>query len=249
MKIALLLHGQLRLLHEVFDDIKEKILDVYKPDVYCQVWWDEDIEKNGYTSINKKYIPPENAIKELKKLYNPKKLRIDKNYKTIIENGNEWNSEIYRDYPKLLSYKMNPNVADYFGQFLSIQNVSNLVNWGDYDFIVKWRYDFRPINFPDLKKLNRTKFYTQTDSHGTLSHKNDEFLDTCYIIPNDMENYLDIFNYLNEDAQNKDGCQSIAPNRSCCPESVYGHYLNKLNYLDRLIKLPYEEFTSVKITK
>ena len=249
MKVAFLLHGQIRLLHEVFDDIKEKILDTYTPDVYCQVWWDEDVEKNGYESINKKYYPPENAIEELKKTYNPKKLRIDKNYKKINEDGNEWSSEIYVDYPKLLSYKMNPSVVDYFGQFLSIQNVSNLFNWEGYDFIVKWRYDFKPINFPKLENLNKNKFYVQSDLHNTLSNKNDEFIDTCFILPNDMKNYLDIFNHLNDDASNEDGRQSISPNRGCSPESVYSHYLNRLNYLDRLVKLPYGEFTTIKITK
>ena len=47
MKIALMLHGQGRNLINGFNSLK-KILDNYDVDVYCQVWWDDNIKSNGY---------------------------------------------------------------------------------------------------------------------------------------------------------------------------------------------------------
>ena len=48
MKVAIFICGQGRNVLNSFESIKKNILDVYDTDVYCQLWWDDEIKNNGY---------------------------------------------------------------------------------------------------------------------------------------------------------------------------------------------------------
>jgi hypothetical protein len=231
MKVALLLHGQARNLMVGYISLYEHILNKYDVDVYCQVWWDEDVKKNGYLGARGTYPVDKNTINEIYERYNPKKILVEKPYK-VYHGNNFFQSEIFKEYPE---YKNLPfsSKEHILSQFLSLKNVSSLLVWGDYDFIIKSRYDINLCSFPNLYNLNKKKFYPAQHNLGTLIENKFVFCDYSFIMANDMEKFLQISDVISN---------TNLYDLGYYPEAILASWLNKLKFDDRLIKLNSNEF-------
>lgn len=203
---------------EAYKSIKEKIIDVYNPHVYCHLWWDANIKENGYHSYNRHYSVPNNTPEIIEKLYSPKKFLIEEEIKDLS------------------TYTLNliscPSMLTFLSQLISIQKSLSLFDWSDYDFILKWRYDLEVIKFPDLSKLDKTKFYT---GYNDKSHYYDDpnfFSDLSYILPNDMKQYSQVISNMH----------SLKIYHTCVPEHIMSDTLKRLNLREKMIRLPSEEF-------
>ena len=229
LKVAIFFHGQPRYFVESFNKINELILKKYEVDVYCQLWWDNKLKFNGFTNWRgNHYKFHKNTVQMIIDLYKPKKISVDPPYH---------DDKIYDDYPNLKSYKSNSSAEDILSQFLSLKIASNMINWKNYDFILKWRYDFIPINFPDLNKLNNSMMYVSQDYHNTFIDKKNHFIDTCYILPKKGKKLFEIFDDLNK---NGDGNNFM---KLDITEDEYSKKLINSKLYKKLIKLNYNEFT------
>jgi hypothetical protein len=192
MKVALILSGQGRSsLKSSFNSIKKHILDVYDTDVYCHLWWDEEISKNGfYVGLqNTTYSTDNNMPEIIKNLYSPKKMLIQPQI-------NVW------AHPDLLDINC-PSKESFISQLYGLQEVSNLFNWSDYDFIIKWRYDLEVVNFMNLNELDKTKLHTfchvlNENGETDLPFPTNFFDDPGYILPNDMKQFLQFIDNIND---------------------------------------------------
>lgn len=219
MKVALLLSGQGRnSLKECFNSIQKHILDVYDTDVYCHLWWDEETSKNGY------YVGSQNAIHQtdknipeiIKRLYSPKKILIQPQI-------NVW------EHPDLLNINC-PDKESFISQLYGIQQVSNLFNWSEYDFIIKWRYDLEVVNFLNLNEIDKTKFHSfchilNENGETEPPYPNNFFDDPGYILPNDMKQYLQFIDNINE-LKLYDG--------NCVPEGILTKTLELMGFNPKL---------------
>jgi hypothetical protein len=229
MKVALLLHGQARKLKEGYDSLYEHILKKYDVDVYSQVWWDEEIERNGYRGSKGYFKIEKDTPNLIVNYYQPKEMLVQKNF-NIYDGDNFENSEIFIEYPQFKNFNW-PSREHFLSQLLSIKNVSNLVNWEEYDFIIKSRYDIKLDSVPNLFELDGTKFYPAQHKDGSLISKDNFFCDVCFILPNDMKKFLEVFDGLTENDIFDFGVS---------PEDIFAKWLDKLNHKDRLVKLPNE---------
>lgn len=204
MKIALILNGQGRTnpLTSAYPSIKKNILDVYNPDVFCHLWWDDDIIKNGYKGSHHNFLVDINTPEIIKNLYSPKKMLIQPQI-------NVWT------HPDLLGINC-PSKETFISQLYGLQQVSNLFNWSDYDFIIKWRYDLEVVNFMNLNELDKTKLHTFChilNEKGEIDpfYPNNFFDDTGYILPNDIKQFLQIIDNIND---------LKLYNENCVPENI-----------------------------
>ena len=131
MKIALLLFGQARFVEQCYEKIKSDILDIYNPDVYCHMWWDDDIKNNGYVGNKGNYLVPSDTPKIVTDLYSPKKIIIEEPFK-----NREGVNDIFIKYPELEYLSKIPSAEHYLSQIYSLQKVSELFDWKNYDFII-----------------------------------------------------------------------------------------------------------------
>jgi len=231
-KVAIFFHGQARHLIPNYQIIKEKILDVYNPDVYCHVWWDETLKKDGFSNHrNVHYTFTEDTIDLIKKLYNPKVLRVEPQFHK---------DDIFEKYPTLKGYKCNGYMNDTLSQFLSLKMVSEIIDWDNYDFFMKWRYDCRPVNFPNLNELDSTKMYACSDREGTFMNDDNSFVDPCFIVPKEGKKLFDIFDDLVENGK-VEGCVNLG---GTAPETQYSKKLVEIGLNKNLIKLPYTVFSA-----
>jgi hypothetical protein len=229
MKIAMFFHGQPRCIKKTFDRIHDLILSKYNIDIYCQLFLDKKLLSEGHKSwrgIN--YDFDKDTVQFLKENYKPKKIRVSRPYH---------GEDIFIKYPNLKSYKCNPSWNDLFHHQLSLKISSNMFNWSNYDFIIKWRYDYYPINFPDLNELDPTKLYATTDGHGTFFNSENHIIESCYILPKNAKKIFNTFDDLNK---NGDGVYQIPLSFS---EDLLSKQLVKSKLNEQIIKLPYNQFT------
>ena len=139
-KIALVLHGQGRSILSAYKSIKKEIIDVYKPDIFCHLWWDDEIKKNGYVGYGRHYIVDKDIPKIVTELYSPKKIVVEPKI-------TDWET------PELTNLKCG-HYQTFVSQLYSIQKACDLFDWSEYDFIIKCRYDLEIIKFPELDKLH-----------------------------------------------------------------------------------------------
>jgi hypothetical protein len=223
MKIALMLHGQGRNLINGFNSLK-KILDNYDVDVYCQVWWDDNIKSNGYVGARGFYPVNQDVPEVIKELYSPKKISVNKSHNFLNQND-----PIYDEYPNLSNIEC-PSKEHYLSQLLSLKIVSNMFNWLDYDFIIRTRYDIDLISFPNLYEIDNTKFYPAPNEWGTFDETDNFFCDNFFIMSNDMSLYGNIFDFLSKNIHYQ-----------ITVEDLYVYYLNDMGFSDKLIKLNKDE--------
>ena len=227
-----MLHGQARSLEKNFINNKNNFLNKYDVDTFCQVVWDEKIEKNKfYTGRRGVFEIEENTIEKVIEYYNPKKILISKDY-AYDDNFEE---SIFSICPAFLNYKKKYETDSLFTllQFKGIYEASNLFDWNEYDFIVKLRYDTSIINFPNLELLDKSKFYAYSNIWGTFYNQNDFFCDYGYIMGNSFYEYMQMYKFLQKDDI------TVYP---FVAEYIYNHYLIKMNLTTKLVKLNKDEF-------
>jgi len=217
-KIALVFCGQGRSVESAYESIKEKIIDVYNPDIYCHLWWDDSIEKNGYHGHNRDYRTPKELPSLIKNYYNPKKFLIQPPI-------SDWNT------PDLINIKCSSKET-FISQLYSIQESFNLLNWSEYDFIIKCRYDLKIINFPNLYLLDNKKFYTGFNNGEFYYDDPYFFSDLCYILPNNMKKYMQIIDNINNFSMFSD----------CVPEHILFDTLKLLNLTEKMVRFSSNEF-------
>lgn len=170
MKVALLLSGLARNVSEGYRTYFRQLIEEYDVDVYCHFWEDGEWD-------------------QVLKHYSPVKYICDKpfpfdNHKMNVESPGDAFARPITPY----------NVAGNFTalpMFYGWQRVYSLVD-GDYDCIIKSRYDLGWDTAPDLLSLDLTKINV-SNHHWT----NDEILDDNLLITNgDLARklFLDIFN-------------------------------------------------------
>lgn len=215
MKVALLLSGQGRSsLKKCFTSIKKHILDVYDTDVYCHLWWDEKTSNDGfYVGFQNVIYPTEKDMPQIiKNLYSPKKM-------IIQEQIDVWS------HPDLLNINC-PDKESFISQLYGLQQVSNLFDWSEYDFIIRWRYDLEVVNFLNLNELDKTKLHTfchVLDENGETGPPFPKhfFDDPGYILPNDMKQFLQFIDNVNN---------LKIYDSNCAPENITNKSLELLGF-------------------
>ncbi len=179
MKVALLLFGQPRALHntDVYMSHKKFILDRYDTDVYCHMWYNEN--ETNYTVSS--WVPNKYSTTVTKgsdaiieKLYSPKKMIVEPSKGFTISDAN---------YAKLCAkfgkHRCNErDMNNILSQVYSIQSVTKLVedSKDQYEFIILARYDVILDTFIKLEELENY-FYTISDTpyFKGYGHFNDIF--------------------------------------------------------------------------
>lgn len=154
-KIAILISGQARFLKgKGYQSIKEKILDKYKCDVFCHVWWDPNGGKyitapwSGLGVMN----IPDNVDSDIMELYSPKKFIWD----------HPMDTKLSKSYTRTCSPLSLYNLPS---MYLSMKKSYELMEeyiketGAVYDWIIRLRYDAILTAFPDLHTLPKGKIY------------------------------------------------------------------------------------------
>lgn len=164
MKIAVILYGQPRFIDrpDALRNLKDTILDKYEADIFAQMWYDSNgnygnlpswvTEKNG-GRLNSPV--PHRAFDIVHEHYNPVKLLIEKPIHPVFkESVEKYITEKFRDN---YFFSMN-NMRNIVSQCQAIENACRIVPH-DYHWYVIARYDAIITGFPELKYLNRNRFY------------------------------------------------------------------------------------------
>jgi hypothetical protein len=218
MKVALVFCGQGRSVVQASNSIKEKIIDVYNPDIFCHLWWDEHIEKSGYDGHNRHYAVSENLLNFISSFYKPKNFL----FEPPITN---WNSS------ELMNFNC-PDHQTFLSQFYSIQKAFNLLEWSQYDFIIKMRYDLKVIKFPNLENLDKNIFYTGYDNGDFYYEDPIYFSDLCYILPNNLKQFTQIIDNIN----------TFKILNDCVPEHVIKKTFRIFDLQSRMVRLSIDDF-------
>lgn len=227
MKVALMLHGQGRFFQQSYIHNKKNLLDKYDVDVYCHLVWDKTIERYGYVGRRKTYPPVEDTPKKIKELYKPKKMVITEDFYFGVNEHKLFNmTDKFKDSNCQHSFFT-------LCQLKGISEVSKLFEWSKYDFILRTRYDCGFDIIPNLHELDKSYIYAAKNDQGTMDDQKDHFIDLSNILPNDVQNFVNIFDSLRHDHE----IPSISVN-----EGVWAHYLNKFNLVNRLKKLERNEY-------
>ena len=231
MRVCLLLSGLIRS-NNSFATINQHILTIYKPDVYCHVWYQEQHQKRDIELL-------------LTQQYDPKVIRFEQhlNYNNSIESA----------YPELLQIHRHRGHPHDYSQLLGIKMVSELIDWSQYDFIIKARYDhFKIHNFPDLRSLSTDKFYASGHDWSTI-YSPEMFRDFCFIMPNNFHFYTKGFDYIREpDFCNRMYAWQIQHHLKYtkdeyhafyfCPELCFSYMFEEFNKWNSFVKMQPSEF-------
>lgn len=231
MRVALLLWGQPRFYHLAqSSDIIDKIITPYNADVYCHTWWsDLDPAIEGARGGTYDQVPDPHI--GLQSLYSPTQLVVEPPVCKKNEFG--YTDDVFMQYGKDYRHtKRYPSSGEYLSAYLSQKRVRDMVDETKYDFIVRWRYDLKPYIFPDLEKLDPTKFYVMMNG-GT--ERGQPIFDDCGQIfgpkcIRTMSVYEDLDEILQTDIPSFD------------PEWVHLANAKRLNIIDDVVKLEPTEF-------
>lgn len=254
MKIAFLLTGQPRFYEETFPYIKEKILDRYDCDVYAHAWWSlEEIDKQPFQpswSLKYPFSLDKNFIDKFKNFYNPKNfiaepsLIYGSHSDANIDNFLKTLQELYPS-TSVDKYIRGEMIAP-MHKFISVERVYDLVNWeNNYDWIIFWRYDGIPKNFPNLHQLEKNKLHAYSDYWNTFGpHRTDlmypYFIDNAWILDAKFKEILKIAKFYT-DCMNDKIETPICTSRLVSAEDVWAActFYNKIS----ICQHPYEMFT------
>ena len=252
MKIAVGFSGQPRFYKETFPIFKKLIFDRYETDIYCHSWWSEEEVKKGMSlswssSISEFALDPD-FPNQFESLYKPKKFLIEKSLllkeENLRDNFYKRVKELYPQYN--INYLQYPDSESFIHKFISTERLSNIVNWEEnYDWFFLCRFDCVPSKIPDLNKLEKQKLYSFIDDFGTFSKEStivNEFPnqvfynDGGYFFDPGLKDILNtrkfLFDYM---AENKNVY-------TLTPEFIKSLHLKYLNWNDKLVSLPSEEF-------
>ncbi len=229
MKVAIGFFGQPRFYTRRHSDATRRIIDKYNMDVYCHTWWDPNEE--FILGARSHRFPPEIDVENgLRSLYSPVKLVVEKPLLGFDTNG--YTDAVYTEHGKDYRWcKAFPSSGEYLSAFISQQRAYSLIDWEQYDFVLRYRHDFATTAFPDLNKLNPEKMYTIANP-ATWFDK--ELYDDCALItPPKFKEVWNVYDYLEE---YRDEILDMVP------EHLHVMHAKKLGLYDDITKLPNNEF-------
>jgi hypothetical protein len=253
MKIAMGFSGQPRMYNEVYPYIKEHILDNYDTDVYVHMWWSEQEAETGMlgaitarTHINISKTAPE----DIDRLYNPKQMKVEESLLLKTENfRHDFNEKLRELYPdkNTWNYITLPSAEYWFHHLLSVDRLCQLVDWSqNYDWFLMWRFDARPVCFPNLHKLEKGKLYSFHDNWGTFYDEPYRYNMLSFFLDPELKELLNPLQFYME-------CADEAGNdigdmlSDFVPETIRMKHLVASGYKDRLVKLPNHEFNTLLV--
>lgn len=152
INVALLITGQLRNAKESYPSIKEKILDVYHPDVFIETWSNSSKMESHFNGV----IENDSTLDEIEKMYSPKIIsseeydrELEEYFLSRCENKNYY-SETKPDNVYAMHYKIKKGF-DLIEGYQSFKK--------SYDIVIKIRFDIRLETFIDLYEVNPNKIY------------------------------------------------------------------------------------------
>lgn len=245
MKLAFLLSGQPRFYKETFPSIQEKILSKYDCDVYAHAWWSRD-EVNepqylpSWSLKNPPFTLDIDFVDTFKTLYNPKNYLIEK---SLIRGSHtepdfdEFLNTLTDKYPTHnVSKYIEHEMAAPLHKLISTHRATELIDWNiNYDWIVMWRYDAIPINFPNLYEITEQALHSCSDRLSTFAdHTNlpySHFIDVGWIL---HPSHKEIFNIIQFFTDFVNGKLYIPIVEERCIRlrsieafwALYAHYLN-----------------------
>jgi hypothetical protein len=203
-KIAVFLYGQPRFLdnpHSYTSQIKH-IFQKFEVDVFGHLWWSEFETGYDYSKwegdgtyhpfLNNVKSDPNTVIKITEK-YSPCKIQYEES-KCFI------NPPLYSAITKRFNnenlFTVN-NLSNFLSQAKSIETVSDL--YEDYltsggephDLFVLLRTDLNILEFPDLNKLNKNRFY--------MSGHHDNFPDLIFVFGIKFLKFCKLYSYMMSD--------------------------------------------------
>jgi len=229
MKVAIGFFGQPRLYSKRHSDATRRIIEKYNMDVYCHAWWDPN-DEYMLGARGHKFPQEYDVEKGLQELYSPKKLVIDKPLLGFNEHG--YTDDVYTQYGQdYLWCKRFPSSGEYMSAFITQKRACSLINWDQYDFVLRYRYDFATTAFPDLSKLSSDKMYVIANA-ATWFDK--ELYDDCALItPPKFKEVWNIYDYIED---YRDNLQDLVP------EHLHVKHARRLGLYDDITKLPNNEF-------
>jgi len=239
MKVALGFFGQPRIYqHYHSGRIIERIIDRYQADVYCHAWWSKE-ETNYSDAKGNTYSVGTDVDVGLEQLYSPKKLLIEPSIQLM--DGDLVLDEVYMQHGKdYRRAKQCPSSPVYMSGLLSQKRLYALVDWEQYDWIIRWRYDADPEAFPDLTKLPCGKMYVlyEPSRCGIFS-------DSAHIIPSEFREMWNLYEYLDDYLDILFQPPPLAPPfNTLDPEHPHLWNAQRLGIVPNLVRLPPHEFNA-----
>lgn len=155
MKIALLLHGHMRTYKKCYPSLKEKIIDLYKPDIFIHTW---DKCEAGTISHHNKHMKINNTnIDKIIQLYNPVSLTVEKQ---IIND----NKTLLKGTKILLDGHKH-----YFYGFYGVNELKKKYEnrYGfEYDLVIKLRPDINLLKKFDILKFDSSVLNVYGNTNG-----------------------------------------------------------------------------------
>ena len=187
INVALLITGQMRNAKESYPSIKEKILDIYNPDVFIETWSNSSKMESHFNGV----IENDSTLDEIEKMYSPKIISSEKYDREIeeyflsrCENKNCY-SETKPDNVYAMHYKIKKG-------FDPIEGYRPFKK--SYDLVIKIRFDIKLESFIDLHEVNPKKIYIPEgcDHRGGI---NDLLAVGGYDV---MKTYCNLYSHLDE---------------------------------------------------
>jgi hypothetical protein len=187
LNVALLISGQVRNAKETYPSIKEKILDIYNPDVFIETWSNSSEIESHFNGV----MPNDSTLDEIEKMYNPKILSSEEYSKEIEEHfiSRGLNKNTYAETKTTNLYSMHYKIKKGFNLIEEYQSLGKC-----YDIVIRIRFDIRLENFIDLYEVNPNKVYIP-EGWNHRDGINDLFAIGGYEV---MKKYCNLYSYLEE---------------------------------------------------
>lgn len=248
MKIAIQFYGHLRTFRKCHQSLKENFLKYYDADIFIHTWdqtehntqtWYTDDIKSKAENVDEK------LIQEIKKLYNPKGLKIEKQ--------NLFFDEGYYGTGDKIKISLKAKKYQLYSLYTSnkLRKKYSIKNSIKYDYVVVMRPDILPLVRIELEKYkSELDFYEKTSIHFVL--RNDlktisekifylPFYGDCFFFstPNVIDTISSI--YQEFDFYHKN-ISSIFPKGVDAPEISFFEYIAQKNIVSRM----YVNYYSIK---
>jgi len=190
LSVALLITGQIRNAKESYPSIKEKILDVYVPDVFIETWSNSSNIKSHFSGE----LENDSTIDEIEKMYRP-----------CVILSEEYNNQKEQYFSNLCLDKNPPpetKPVNVYAMHYKISKGFSLIEGYQligkkYDLVIRIRFDIKLESFIDLYEVDPEKIYIPEgwDHRGGI---NDLLAVGGYDV---MKTYCNLYHHLEEYAK------------------------------------------------
>ena len=187
LSVALLITGQIRNAKESYSSIKEKILDVYNPDVFIETWSNSSKIVSHFNGV----LENDTTIDEIEEMYRP-----------CVILSEEYDEQKEKFFSKLcLGKKLHVETKpeNVYAMHYKIKKGFSLIEGyhsigKKYDLVIKIRFDIKLESFIDLYEVNPKKIYIPEgwDHRGGI---NDLLAVGGYDV---MKTYCNLYSHLEE---------------------------------------------------